>query len=135
RSLTRRALEHTRGATDTASPGHHLGLVPEATLPRYCSNFPTNVRDCPTVRDFYRFVAEQKGIAVMAHPCVKWGPSDWSEMDETFNSMELVTGKCEFGKDGYNDVLGRGLRIGARGSSDSHHFEVGNNDKTICFAP
>jgi len=49
--------------------------------------------------------------------------------------MELVSAKCEFGKNGYNDALSRGIRVGARGSSDSHHFEVGNSDKTICFAP
>src|SRR5262249_38286810 len=39
-----------------------------------------------------------------------------------------------FGAHGYNEVLGKGLRIGARGSSDQHHYEVGMNDKTICFA-
>jgi len=135
RFVTILGLEYTRGTTETASPGHQLGLFPKDTLPRYCSNFSTNVGDCPTIRDFYGFVREQNGIAVMAHPCVSWGASDWSEMDDTVNSMELVAAKCEFGKDGYNEVLGRGLQIGARGSSDSHHFEVGNNDKTICFAP
>jgi hypothetical protein len=135
RFVTILGLEYTRGTTGTASPGHQLGLFPGDTLPRYCSNFPTNVGDCPNAEDFFRFVREENGIAVMAHPCVAWGPSDWSAMDPVVNSMELVSGKCEFGKDGYNDVLSRGIRVGARGSSDSHHFEVGGNDKTICFAP
>jgi hypothetical protein len=127
-------LEYTRGTTETASPGHQIGIFPGDTLPRYCSNFPHNAGDCPTARDFFSFVAGQKGIAIMAHPCAKWGPSDWSEIDPVLNSMELVSGKCEFQEHGYNEMLGKGLKIGARGSSDSHYFQVGNNDKTMCFA-
>jgi hypothetical protein len=102
RFVTILGLEYTRGTTENAAPGHQLGLFPGDSLPRYCSNFPQNVGDCLTVRDFYAFVAEMKGIAVMAHPCVTWGPSDWSEIDPVLNSMELTAGKCEFGKSGYN---------------------------------
>jgi hypothetical protein len=130
-------IEYTHGDTETAHPGHQAGIFPTASLPRYCSNFPHNVGDCLTHQDFYRFVEEQGGVAVMAHPCsiVTWGSSDWSEIHPVLNSMELMSGKCEEGESGYNHVLKRlGLRIGARGSSDSHHYEVGSNDKTICFA-
>lgn len=135
RFVTLLGLEYTRGASETGSPGHQLGVFPSASLPRYCSNFEHNAGDCPTNTDFFRFVREQNGVAVMAHPCANWGPSDWGEYDPVVNAMELVAAKCEFTPDsGYNAVLKRGLRIGARGSSDSHHFEVGGNDKTICFA-
>ena len=51
----------------------------------------------------------------MAHPCeaIAWGPSDWSDWDPIANSMEIVSGKCEFGKYGYNWALGeRGLGWG-----------------------
>src|SRR5262249_33787354 len=134
RFVTILGLEYTRGTTETASPGHQIGLFPGDSLPRYCSNFEHNAGDCPTVRDFFRFETEQKGVAIIAHPWVAWGPSDWTETDPVMNSMELTAGKCEFGAHGYNEVLGKGLRIGARGSSDQHHYEVGMNDKTICFA-
>ena len=127
-------LEYTHGSTKEKSPGHQAAIFPGDTLPRYCSNFPHNVGDCPEHADFYRFVREQGGVAVMAHPCTKSGPSDWSAYDPIVNAMELVEGKCEFGPNGYNDMLKRGLRLGARGSSDSHHFEVGAADKTICWA-
>jgi len=130
-------LEYTRGNTETGAPGHKLGIFPGDPLPGYCSNFPHNAGDCLTGADFFQFVKDHGGLAVAAHPCslVTWGPSDWSETDPVMNSMELTGGKCEFGANGYNDVLlNRGLRIGARGSSDSHHFEVGTNDKTICYA-
>ncbi len=131
-------LEYTRGDTEDARPGHQAGIFPGDRLPRYCSNFPHNVGDCPTAADFYAFVRAEGGVAVMAHPCeaVTWGSSDWSAWDPIVNSMEIVSGKCEFGKHGYNHALGElGLEVGARGSSDSHHFEVGINDKTVCFAP
>lgn len=131
-------IEYTRGTTETASPGHQLGIFATGHLPRYCSNFPQNVGDCPTAAEFFDFVKEFHGVAVMAHPCITvfWGHSDWSAYDPVVNAMELVSGKCEFTKDGYNDALGaKGLHVGARGSSDSHHFEVGSNDKTVCFAP
>jgi hypothetical protein len=131
-------LEDPRGPTETTTPGHQLGIFPGDSLPRYCSNFPHNTGDCPTAGDFFAFVKEQGGVASMAHPCetVFWGSSDWSEYDPVVNSMELVSGKCEFDRFGYNYALkDLGLRIGIRGSSDSHHFEVGANDKTICFAP
>lgn len=130
-------IEYTRGTTETAQPGHQLGIFPTDGVDRFCSNFLHNVGDCPTARDFFDFVTEQQGVAVMAHPCAKvfWGPSDWSEVDPVLNAMELVSGSCENDRWGYNDALGRmGLRVGARGSSDSHLFEVGTNDKTVCFA-
>jgi hypothetical protein len=131
-------LEYTRGTTETASPGHQVAIFPTDSLPAYCSNFPHNAGDCPTAPDFFRFVRKHGGVATMAHPCsvVTWGPSDWSETDPVLNSMELMSAKCEFDSNGYNDALKRlGMRIGARGSSDSHHFEVGANDKTVCWAP
>jgi hypothetical protein len=129
-------LEYTRGTTKTSSPGHKLGIFPGDSLPRYCSNFAHNVGDCPTGDDFLKFVEEQGGLAATAHPCADWGPSDWSEHSEVVNSMEILAGKCEFARNGYNDIMLRmGYKLGARGSSDSHHFEVGANDKTICFAP
>jgi len=137
RFVTFLGLEYTLGTTESASPGHQAGIFPGDTLPRYCSNFPHNVGDCPTTKDFYDFVRAEGGLAVMAHPCeeITWGPSDWSAWDPIANSVEIVSGKCEFGKYGYNWALGeRGLQVGARGSSDSHHFEVGANDKTVCFA-
>ena len=129
-------IEYTRGTTKTASPGHKLGIFPGSTLPRYCSNFPHNIGDCLTGQDFLVFVREQEGVAVTAHPCADWGPSDWSEHGDVVTGVELVAGQCEFAANGYNDALKRlGYRVGARGSSDSHHFEVGTNDKTICWAP
>ena len=131
-------LEYTRGTTGTATPGHQAAAFPTDDLDRYCSNFTHNAGDCPTARDFFDFVIGNDGVAVMAHPCEKitWGPSDWSEYDPVVTGMEMVAAKCEFDRNGYNDALGRrGLRIGARGSSDSHAFTVGTNDKTICFAP
>lgn len=128
-------LEYTNGENEKGMrPGHQTGAFPGTTLPRYCSNFPHNVGDCPTNQDFFKFVKEQGGVAIMAHPCANWGFSDWSEYDPVVNAMEIVAGKCEFAPSGYNDVLKRGLRIGARGSSDSHRFGVGGNDKTMCFA-
>lgn len=131
-------LEYTKGDTESARPGHQLGIFPGDSLPRYCSNFPHNAGDCLDHRDFFDFVIAQGGTAVMAHPCdaITWGPSDWSEYDPIANGMELMSGDCEFGPHGYNDALGRmGLRIGARGSSDTHHYEVGARNKTACLAP
>ncbi len=131
-------LEYTRGETETARPGHQAGIFPGDTLPRYCSNFEHNVGDCPTAGHFYAFVREQGGVAIMAHPCeqITWGFSDWSAWDPVVNAMEIVSGKCEFGRYGYNWALGeRGLNVGARGSSDSHEHTVGIGDKTVCFAP
>jgi hypothetical protein len=127
-------LEYTHGETETGRPGHQAAVFPGDALPRYCSNFPHNAGDCPDHADFFRFVKEQGGVAVMAHPCADWGISDWSAYDPVVNAVELVAGKCEFAKNGYNDALKRGFRVGARGSSDSHRFEVGSSNKTICWA-
>lgn len=131
-------LEYTRGTLEDAQPGHQLGIFPVDDLERYCSNFTHNAGDCIEHADFFDFVVEKGGTAVMAHPCerIAWGPSDWSRYHPVINGVELMGGKCEFDRFGYNDVLGRlGHRVGARGSSDSHRFEVGLRNKTACLAP
>ncbi len=128
-------VEYSGGKSDGGRPGHRIGIFPTDDMPRPCSNIPDVEGECPTARDFIRFVKDHGGTAVTAHPCASWGPSDWSEYDPVINSLEILVGECEFSPNGYNDVLKRlGLRVGARGSSDSHHFGVGISNKTICHA-